>query len=187
MRIVDTTGMNAPADDHRTRFLQLALRAEALRFGEFTLKSGRLSPYFFNAGRFDSGAALAELAVPQQGQPPDHEALVREPARAGRHRARREPAHVHVVRAAGHVHPHSVPADRAHHGEVRQVRASGARVVGEPVLALLGLGDRGQQVPHRLAHGAEVHRHVRGVGHELALIVEDRTGEDMGGRTHGEK
>jgi orotate phosphoribosyltransferase len=49
--------------DHRTRFLQLALRAEALRFGEFTLKSGRRSPYFFNAGRFDSGVALAELAA----------------------------------------------------------------------------------------------------------------------------
>ncbi|MFC3814359.1 orotate phosphoribosyltransferase [Lysobacter sp. GCM10012299] len=48
--------------DHRTRFLQLALRADALRFGEFTLKSGRQSPYFFNAGRFDSGTALAELA-----------------------------------------------------------------------------------------------------------------------------
>jgi orotate phosphoribosyltransferase len=47
---------------HQRRFLELAVRCEALRFGEFTLKSGRQSPYFFNAGRFDSGAALATLA-----------------------------------------------------------------------------------------------------------------------------
>jgi orotate phosphoribosyltransferase len=50
-------------DAYRHRFLRLALDAEALRFGEFTLKSGRQSPYFFNAGRFDSGARLARLAA----------------------------------------------------------------------------------------------------------------------------
>jgi orotate phosphoribosyltransferase len=50
-------------DDHRSRFLALALRVQALRFGDFTLKSGRSSPYFFNAGRFDSGSALAGLAA----------------------------------------------------------------------------------------------------------------------------
>ena len=42
-------------------FLDLAVARNALRFGEFTLKSGRVSPYFFNAGLFDSGAALASL------------------------------------------------------------------------------------------------------------------------------
>jgi orotate phosphoribosyltransferase len=44
-------------------FLDLALRRNALRFGEFTLKSGRVSPYFFNAGLFDSGDALATLGA----------------------------------------------------------------------------------------------------------------------------
>jgi orotate phosphoribosyltransferase len=42
-------------------FLELALHRSALRFGEFTLKSGRISPYFFNAGLFDSGSALARV------------------------------------------------------------------------------------------------------------------------------
>ena len=47
--------------DHQRRFLDLALACNALRFGEFTLKSGRVSPYFFNAGTFNHGGALAEL------------------------------------------------------------------------------------------------------------------------------
>ena len=46
---------------YQRRFLDLALARGVLRFGEFTLKSGRISPYFFNAGLFDSGAALATL------------------------------------------------------------------------------------------------------------------------------
>jgi orotate phosphoribosyltransferase len=42
-------------------FIDLCLELGVLRFGEFKLKSGRLSPYFFNAGLFDSGHALAAL------------------------------------------------------------------------------------------------------------------------------
>lgn len=47
--------------DFQREFIKLAIQHEVLCFGEFTLKSGRVSPYFFNAGRFKTGAALAAL------------------------------------------------------------------------------------------------------------------------------
>lgn len=47
--------------DFQREFIRLAIQHEVLCFGEFTLKSGRCSPYFFNAGRFKTGAALASL------------------------------------------------------------------------------------------------------------------------------
>lgn len=47
--------------DYQREFLQLALEHGALKLGEFTLKSGRSSPYFFNLGRINGGAALTRL------------------------------------------------------------------------------------------------------------------------------
>ncbi|MHA6491960.1 orotate phosphoribosyltransferase [Pseudomonas borbori] len=46
---------------YQREFIRFAIDRGVLRFGEFTLKSGRTSPYFFNAGLFDSGLALAQL------------------------------------------------------------------------------------------------------------------------------
>ena len=48
-------------ENYQSEFIQLAIKHQALCFGEYVLKSGRTSPYFFNAGRFQTGAALAEL------------------------------------------------------------------------------------------------------------------------------
>ena len=48
--------------DFQCRFLNFVIEHEILRFGEFTLKSGRKSPYFFNAGLFNTGGKLAFLS-----------------------------------------------------------------------------------------------------------------------------
>ena len=47
--------------DNKNAFIELAIRRQALKFGEFTLKSERISPYFFNAGYFNQGEDIAIL------------------------------------------------------------------------------------------------------------------------------
>lgn len=53
--------MSASMHAYQREFIEFAIEQGVLKFGEFTLKSGRVSPYFFNAGLFRSGAALARL------------------------------------------------------------------------------------------------------------------------------
>ncbi|PZP55415.1 MAG: orotate phosphoribosyltransferase, partial [Azospira oryzae] len=48
--------------DFRRQFVQFAITRNALRFGEFRTKAGRVSPYFFDAGLFNDGASLRVLA-----------------------------------------------------------------------------------------------------------------------------
>ena len=59
-RIQHIIGMSSPAT-FRQEFLRFALECAVLRFGEFKTKSGRLSPYFFNSGLFNTGESLLRL------------------------------------------------------------------------------------------------------------------------------
>jgi orotate phosphoribosyltransferase len=48
--------------DYKREFIEFAIQNQVLRFGQFTLKSGRISPYFFNAGLFNTGEHLTRLS-----------------------------------------------------------------------------------------------------------------------------
>ena len=61
VKIVTTETRETLMKHFQSEFLSLCLELEVLRFGRFELKSGRISPYFFNAGLFDSGLALQRL------------------------------------------------------------------------------------------------------------------------------
>ena len=61
MAYLNTTTEREKMKAYQREFIEFALEKEVLKFGEFTLKSGRKSPYFFNAGLFNTGRDLARL------------------------------------------------------------------------------------------------------------------------------
>ena len=133
---------------------------------------------------FSSSVVSASRSSPVLYQQPvvDQHPLLLDLGAGGRHGSRRHPADLGVVAAAGHVEPDVVAAsggeDRGDHGDVGQVGAAVVGVVEDVDVA--AADPAGVALDHHLdglAHGAEVHRHVRGVGDQAAVGVEDRAGE----------
>ncbi|MDA7418285.1 orotate phosphoribosyltransferase [Xenophilus arseniciresistens] len=62
MALAASSSKAAPASSLAQDFVQFAIDAQVLRFGEFKTKAGRMSPYFFNAGLFNDGASILRLA-----------------------------------------------------------------------------------------------------------------------------
>lgn len=113
---------------YKQEFLELAIELGALRFGQFTLKSGRVSPYFFNAGLFNTGAALAKLgryyaqAIVESTVPYD---MVFGPAYKGIPLA--------AVTAAALAEHHGVDAPFAFNRKETKAHGEGGNVVGAPL------------------------------------------------------
>jgi len=121
--------MPPPADANwRHAFLQFCIDCDVLRFGEFTLKSGRSSPYFFNAGLFNTGNKLAKLgeyyaqAITESALPYD---VLLGPAYKG----------IPLVSAAsiGLAKNHSVDAPYCFNRKEAKDHGEGGTIVGSPL------------------------------------------------------
>ena len=116
----------------------------------------------------------------------DQHPLLLDPGAGAGHGSGRDPADLGVMPPRGHVEPDLVPAgglgrrggeDRCDDCDVRDVGAAMVRIVEDVDVAAADVRVALDHHLDRLAHGAEVDRHVRGVGDQAALGVEDRAGE----------
>ena len=149
--------------DYQREFIEFALEHDVLRFGSFTLKSGRTSPYFFNAGAVDTGAGLAALgrfyaaAIVEDGLEVD---VILGPAYKG------IPIAAATAVQLAEVHGRDVPwcfnrKEAKDHGE-------GGLVVGAPLTGRVLVVDDVITAGTAIREVAEI---VAGAGAELAAIV----------------
>ena len=114
--------------DYQRDFLDFVIAAGVLRFGEFTLKSGRKSPYFFNAGAFDTGGAQSQLgryyaaAIRESGVMVD---MLYGPAYKGIPLA--------VATAIGLYEAHGIDLPYAFNRKEKKAHGEGGTIVGRPL------------------------------------------------------
>lgn len=121
---------------YQKEFIQLAIESNVLKFGEFTLKSGRVSPYFFNAGQFYTGSALAKLgdfyaqALKETGVPFD---MVFGPAYKGIPLA--------TTTAVALANNYGIDAPFAYNRKEAKTHGEGGTVVGAPLVGNVAIID----------------------------------------------
>ena len=161
-------------------------RHHGLEIGEIVFRAtgGMARP-----GQQRAHARIVDATVAHQPHRFQQHALLLEAARVGRQRAGRDAADIGVVPAAGDEEVRTAlgrgpccplprlplgKEHRSHHGDVRQVRAPGERVIGHDRVPRLQIRKALEHRTHRFAHGAQVHRNVWSIGHQPASPIEDR-------------
>ncbi len=132
-------------------------------------------------GQQRARVGIAQRAARDQLPVVDQHALLLDVTRVGGHGARRGAADVRMVAARAHIEQRlrtALMEDRCNDGHVRQMGTAMVRIVEHEDIAVTHLAaitfDHG---PNTLAHRAEMYRHVRGIGNEIAVAVKDRAGE----------
>lgn len=157
---------------YKQEFLELSLELGVLRFGEFTLKSGRVSPYFFNAGLFSTGYAAAKLGRYYASAIADSEIefdMLFGPAYKGIPLA--------TLAAAALAEHHDIDVPYAFNRKEAKGHGEGGNIVGAPLAGKVLIVD---DVITAGTAVRESHRIIAGAGAEVAGLVISLDRQEIG-------